>query len=307
MRTFQNILFIGGGNMATALIQGLLAAGWPPASIAVADPNPEVQARLAALAVTTVPYASALLKEYPENSASALEKAPEKAEKAEKAEEIPVGVVVLAVKPQVAVTVLQDSALPAGLPVLSIVAGLPVLALAQALGEPLQARPWLRAMPNTPALLQLGMTGLYASENVSENLKKTATLIFQSVGQTLWVKDEAQLDAITAVSGSGPAYLFYWLAAWLKGAEALGFSADEARLLVLQTAEGAQALAKAALSQGQTLAQLQAQVASKGGTTEAALAHLNASAVDMHFAAAIAQALARAKVLAADFSSQTKG
>lgn len=301
MTTFQNILFIGGGNMATACIQGLLTAGWPASALAVADPNPEAQARLATLGVKTVSYASALLKE---NSVNVSEKVPEKTEKTEN---MPVEVVVLAVKPQVAVAVLQDAGLPAGLPVLSIVAGLPVAVLARALGESAPDRPWLRAMPNTPALLQLGMTGLYASENVSENLKKTATAIFQSVGQTLWVDSEAQLDAITAVSGSGPAYLFYWLAAWLQGAQDLGFSADEARLLVLKTAEGALALAKVALSQGQTLAQLQAQVASKGGTTEAALAHLNACGVDQHFAAALAQALARAKVLAADFSSQTKG
>lgn len=274
--------------MATALIQGLLAAGWPPAALAVADPNPEAQARLAKLDVKTASYASVLINE-------------------QAAETKEITLVVLAVKPQVAAAVLRDSALPAGLPVLSIVAGLPVAVLAQALGESPPDRPWLRAMPNTPALVQHGMTGLYASENVAENLKETAAAIFQSVGQALWVKDEAHLDAITAVSGSGPAYFFYWLAAWLKGAEALGFSEDEAKLLVLQTAEGALTLAQAALSQGQTLAQLQAQVASKGGTTEAALTHLNACDVDKHFAAAIAQALARAKTLAADFSSQTTG
>jgi pyrroline-5-carboxylate reductase len=279
----QRMVFIGGGNMATALIQGLLAAGWSPSALAVADPNPDAQARLSGLGVTATSDAAALFTQV----------CPE--------------LVLLAVKPQVALTVLQNSGLPAGLPLLSIVAGLPLAVLAQALGELPSARPWLRAMPNTPALLRLGMTGLYASQQVSETLRETATAIFQSVGQILWLAEEAQLDAITAVSGSGPAYLFYWLSAWLKGAQALDFSEAEARLLVLQTAEGALALAKAALSQGQTLAQLQAQVASKGGTTEAALAQLDAGAVDAHFIAAIAQALTRAKVLAADSSSYTKG
>ncbi len=182
-------------------------------------------------------------------------------------------VVVLAVKPQIMKLVCEplQTALQAKNPlIISVAAGVSIaslnLWLSGQLGE--QKMPIVRCMPNTPSLVQAGMTGLYANSEVSHQQHELAENILRSVGSTLWLSDEDKLDAVTAVSGSGPAYYFLVMEAMQDAAQKLGLTADESRLLVLQTAFGA---AKLALESEDDAGVLRQRVTSKGGTTEAAL------------------------------------
>lgn len=186
-------------------------------------------------------------------------------------------VIVLAVKPQIMKLVCEPlqadlSAKPqAKKPlIISIAAGVSIASLKLWLGGQLgeQKIPIVRCMPNTPALVQAGMTGLYANNEVSQPQHELAESILRSVGSTLWLSDEDKLDAVTAVSGSGPAYYFLVMEAMQNAAQKLGLTADESRLLVLQTAFGA---AKLALESEDDAGVLRQRVTSKGGTTEAAL------------------------------------
>ena len=239
----RTIGFIGGGNMATSLISGLIASGYAPQQIWVSDIN---QAALQALA-------SQLHVNISANNAALSEE---------------VDVIVLAVKPQI----LREIALQLAatirlrkLLVVSIAAGITQSSLAKWLGAEVVI---VRCMPNTPALVLTGATALHANNNISEEQKDLAENILRAVGLTLWVEDEAQLDAVTAVSGSGPAYYFLLMEAMEKAALELGLDERSARLLIQQTALGA---AKIALESSESPTQLRERVTSPGGTTQKAI------------------------------------
>jgi pyrroline-5-carboxylate reductase len=261
--------FIGAGNMATALAGGLLAQGWQAADIGLSDPSPaqlEPHARQGLF--TTVDNLELLRRS---------------------------SVLVLAVKPQVMSAVLKPLAALAQERrplVISIAAGIPVASLSHWLGG---ALPIVRAMPNTPALLQAGATGLYASPAVSAAQKAEAEAILKAVGLTLWVEDEKLIDAVTAVSGSGPAYFFYVMEAMMAAGRELGLSEDAARALTLQTALGAAQMAQAA---DVGPAELRRRVTSPGGTTERAIAAFDAADLRAIFARALAACAARGAELA---------
>jgi pyrroline-5-carboxylate reductase len=229
--------FIGGGNMAAAMIGGLLTKGVAASAIRVAEPLPDRRTWLTREFAVEV-----------EESA---------------AEALAADVIILAVKPQ------QLSALLRGLPalnpgqlVLSIAAGVRALDISRWLGHHPAV---IRAMPNTPALVGMGVAGLYALAGVSEAQKAQATEILEAVGRAVWVDDETQIDAVTAISGSGPAYVFYFIEALEQAGRELGLPAETARLLTLQTFFGAAALA---IKDRAPPAELRARVTSKGGTTE---------------------------------------
>ncbi len=239
----EKIGFIGGGNMASSLISGLIASGHAPEQIWVSDINPEILSTLA----TTLKVHTSTANDDVINA---------------------VDIVVLAVKPQVLKDVAQQAA--AGIQhkqalVVSIAAGISQASLQQWLGADTAI---VRCMPNTPALVLTGATALHANDNVSAKQRDQAENIMRSVGIALWVDDENQLDAVTAVSGSGPAYYFLLMEAMEKTAIELGLSQATARLLVLQTALGA---AKIALESTESPEQLRQRVTSPNGTTQQAI------------------------------------
>jgi len=239
------ISFIGGGNMARALVGGLLHSGFSPERITVADPSPEQQRALAdefGVSVTG-------------DNASAVRGQ---------------RVVVLAVKPQVMVSALASirRALPASALVISVAAGTTLTTLARGL-SPIQ--PCVRAMPNTPALYQAGMSGIVANPRVSDDDRDLAERILGGTGEIVWIDDESQMDAVTAVSGSGPAYFFALTEYLAKAGVQVGLPSSIAARLARQTAVGAGCmLAQSDLSAGE----LRRRVTSPGGTTEAALKQL---------------------------------
>lgn len=239
----KKIGFIGGGNMASSLISGLIASGHDPEQIWVSDVNAD---------------ALAVLKEQLQVHTTA-----------DNDEVInAVDVVVLAVKPQIMAAVAQAAA-PAiqrkSPLVVSIAAGISQSSLSRWLGADIAI---VRCMPNTPALVLTGATGLHANDKVTEEQCDLAENILRAVGIALWVDTEAELDAVTAVSGSGPAYYFLLMEAMEKAALDLGLSQDTARLLVQQTALGA---AKIALESAESPEQLRKRVTSPGGTTQRAI------------------------------------
>ncbi len=238
------ITFLGGGNMAASLIGGLIADGLPADRMTVSDPSAERREWLSAR------FGVAVHEDNRQAVAGA-------------------DVVVLAVKPQVMRGLLaevRDRICASNPLVVSIAAGLRTEALLRWLGcRP----PLVRCMPNTPALVQSGVTALYAGEDVDEARRSLAESILRAVGITLWVEDEALLDAVTALSGSGPAYCFLLMEAMQAAGEVLGLAPEQARLLTLQTVFGA---AKMALESEEGPEVLRARVTSPGGTTERALA-----------------------------------
>lgn len=265
----KTIGFIGAGNMATALAGGIAARGWAPAAIALSDAIPAALEPHAARGHFTSTDNRAIV---------------------ERAD-----VLVLAVKPQVMAQVLTPLAdlVQARRPlIISIAAGIPVASLAHWLGGDL---PIVRAMPNTPALVQAGATGLYASPAVSPAQKAEAEAILGAVGLTLWVGEERLIDAVTAVSGSGPAYFFYVMEAMMAAGEALGLDADTARALTLQTALGSAQMAVAA---DVGPAELRRRVTSPGGTTERAVATFDEAGLKAVFERALAACAARGAELA---------
>lgn len=264
----MRVVFIGGGNMGRALVGGLLAQGRPADQLSVIELDAAARSRLH--------------REFGVNVESTL--TDETAGSAE--------VIVLAVKPQ-HLRSAAESLVPflAGQLIVSIAAGVRIADLSRWLGGYTQV---VRAMPNTPALLRLGITGLYADPGVTPAERARASEIVNAVGQSLWCEREQQLDAVTAVSGSGPAYVFYLLEAMIAAAEALGFTPDQARQLAFSTAAGATTLAA---QSSDSVAALRAQVTSKGGTTEAAVAVLEQHGVKSILIAAIEAANARAAEL----------
>lgn len=269
------IAFVGGGNMATSLIGGLIARGVPPAQIVVADPEPSQRARLERdHGVTTVADA-------PSAVASAQ-------------------TVVLAVKPQQMAQVARSIA---GLVavrrplVISVAAGIRLQDLARWLGPGV---PLVRTMPNRPALIGAGITALYAAPDVDAPSRAAADRILAACGPTVWVPEEAQLDVVTAVSGSGPAYVFLLIECLEAAGIELGLDPATARQLAVETARGAGRMAAEATDPP---ADLRDQVTSKGGTTAAALEVLEAAGVRAIFAAAVAAGARRSTELAQEFGT----
>ncbi|MGB5337537.1 MAG: pyrroline-5-carboxylate reductase [Gammaproteobacteria bacterium] len=273
--TQHTLAFIGAGNMACSLVGGLIADGWDPARIHVADADPQqlerVSGRFPVTTTSTNPDAAAQAD-----------------------------VVILAVKPQsikevaleLADTVAQSRAL-----VISIAAGMRETSLRGWLGKQTAI---VRAMPNTPALVQSGATALYANPAVNEAQRSIAESILRAVGMTLWIDDETMMDAVTALSGSGPAYFFLFMEALQSAGCKLGLPSDTARLLVLQTAFGA---AKMALESSEDAATLRRRVTSPGGTTERALEVLQEQEFEARILKALQAAAERSRELADEFGN----
>lgn len=270
--TDSPIAFIGGGNMASAIIGGLVRQGLPADRVRVVEPFAETRAKL--LADHGVQSSA--------QAGSALADA---------------GLVVWAVKPQV----FAEAAAPvrahtAGALHLSVAAGIRSDSIARWLGT----ERVVRAMPNTPALVGLGMTGLYAREAVSAADRARVEQVIATTGAALWVDQEAQLDAVTALSGSGPAYVFYFLEAMVQAGVAMGLPAEQAQQLAVGTFAGAAELARRS---DEPLATLRQRVTSKGGTTYAAITSLEQDQVAQAFMRAMQAAELRARELGDAFGA----
>lgn len=266
------IAFIGGGNMARSLIGGLISGGCDARRIYVADPFPEALDNLAEKFGVHVTD---------DNAAAAAE----------------ADVVVLAVKPQVmrkAVASIRDAVRQNDALIISIAAGVTQQLICDSLGAEAAV---VRTMPNTPALLRCGATALYANAQVTEAQREKAESILRSVGIVRWVDEENQLDVVTAISGSGPAYFFLMMELLEKAGRDLGLPAETARLLTLQTAYGA---ARMALESAEEPGKLRERVTSPGGTTAAALNHLGKSG----FAASLTDAVRAAADRSAELSRE---
>jgi len=271
----NQITFIGGGNMARSLISGLLANGVSPQQIRVVDPNDEQRQQIAHMNVAT--YA---------NQSEAVAGS---------------DVIVLAVKPQVMSQVAQDltdftqRTKPL---IVSIAAGIRCDDLGRWLGGNVAI---VRTMPNTPAMVQSGATGLFANTQVTAAQKGQAESIMRAVGITLWVNEETQLDAVTALSGSGPAYFFLMMEAMMAAGEKLGLDTKTSRLLTVQTAFGA---AKMAIESKVDPATLRAQVTSPNGTTERAIKTFAQNNFETTVMNAMQAAQTRATELAQELGAQ---
>jgi pyrroline-5-carboxylate reductase len=263
----NTIGFIGGGNMAESLIGGLLASGQTAASLFVSEPEAKRRDRLS--------------ETY---GISCLENNIELAER--------VDLLLFAVKPQLLreVSLPLKSAVQSRHPlIISIAAGIRSTDLEQWLGGEL---PVVRAMPNTPALVRAGASALYANHLVSEQQKNLAESILRAVGLTVWLDNEAQMDIVTALSGSGPAYIFRVIEAMEDAATSVGLARETSRLLAIETALGA---ARLAVESGDSPAELRHKVTSPGGTTEQGLKKLEEGDIGRLFQNAIDAALSRSR------------
>ena len=270
----KKISFIGGGNMAQALISGLIGCGIQPNLITVADPNLSVREQLAAKGLNTVdPTADA-------NAAV-----------------IDADIVVLAVKPQVMKAVIGAfaDALSTQL-VISVAAGLSTELLSNMLNG---YRNIVRAMPNTPAMIQMGATGLYGTDNISAEQKQLATAVMEASGLVMWVEDEAHMHAVTAVSGSAPAYMFYFIESMVDKGIALGLNTEQASALALQTMIGA---AKMAMDSEDAPAELRRKVTSPNGTTQAAIESMQANDIGRQIGEAMQACYDRSQALSEEMS-----
>jgi pyrroline-5-carboxylate reductase len=262
----RNIVFIGGGNMAQALVGGLVKAGRPGRSIVVVEPNETTRRRV-------VGRYGATARSEPGPSIEAAE------------------IIVWAVKPQA----FDAAAKPCEGKVrdafhISVMAGVRSDAVVAATGS----ERVVRAMPNTPALIGKGIAGLYARPAVTDEDRADATALLGPTGELVWLGEESQLDAVTALSGSGPAYVFLVLEALLDAGKQMGLSPAVARRLAEQTLAGSAALAAAS---PETPAELRRHVTSPGGTTEAAIAVLETRAVREAFVSAVLAARAKSEAL----------
>jgi len=270
----SNITFIGGGNMAQALIGGLLARGLPTTRIMVSDPVEAIRQLLHEKEIQAV-----------DDNVKAIKNA---------------DVVVLAVKPQVLGTVLKPlHGLFEGKLIVSIIAGAEIETIAALTGTDRV----VRVMPNTPALVQTGAHGLYANENVTTKDRDLASQILAATGLTIWVNSEAQNDAVTAVSGSGPAYFFYLMESMIRAGKNMGLDEKVATALTLQTALGA---AQMAITSSNTPAELRKNVTSPNGTTQAALEVFDRAQISQNIQTALAAAQKRSQELAHELSDSTK-
>jgi pyrroline-5-carboxylate reductase len=268
----QKIGFIGGGNMASSLLNGLIASGHPAQQLWVSDTNADTLAHLALAHNVNTSLDNAVVVEA-------------------------VDVIVLAVKPQVLKVVAQTLAAAITAKkslVVSIAAGISQASLSAWLGDETAI---VRCMPNTPALVLTGATGLHANSKVTDEQIDLAESILRSVGIALWVETESELDAVTAISGSGPAYYFLLMEAMEKAALAMGLSANTAQLLVQQTALGA---AKIALESEESPEHLRQRVTSPNGTTQKAIETFQAGG----FVELVAKALNAARDRSIELSKQ---
>lgn len=273
--TSLNIAFIGGGNMASALIAGLLAKGQPSSLLHVVETDAKKLADFQAQGLNTYDASNV------DNTKRAIEKA---------------DVVVLAVKPQV----MKDVLLPVKdswgeQVVISIAAGIATDSLAEWLGPQVKL---VRAMPNTPAMIQMGATGLYATGGVSEAEQQLAQQVMSAAGLVLWVDDEELLHAVTAISGSAPAYFFYMLESMIATGEKLGLTQTQATALAMQTALGS---AQMALTSHDTPAELRRKVTSPNGTTQAAIEVMDAKQMHQIIADAMLACEQRSRELSQAF------
>jgi pyrroline-5-carboxylate reductase len=264
------IAFIGGGNMASAIVGGLVASGRAAESIVVIDPFAAQRDKLhGAFGVRTLAAADASLAQ--------------------------ASLVVWAVKPQLFAPAAAPCAAHVGSALhLSVMAGIRSEAIAHAVGS----ERVVRAMPNTPALIGQGIAGLYARAAVSAADRAEVEAVLAPTGRLLWVAREEDLDAVTALSGSGPAYVFYFVEAMMQAAREMGLSTEQGRQLALATFAGATSLAQASVDPPELLRE---RVTSKGGTTHAALASLEASGVKAAFVKALHAAQQRARELGDEF------
>ena len=271
----KTLAFIGGGHMATSLIGGLLADGRNPQSIWVADPeHNKLDGFHSRFGVNTTP---------------------DNLQAAQAAD-----LVILAVKPQQLRTVadgLKAAVTPTRPLWITIAAGIRIADLEHWLGG---SAPIVRAMPNTPALVQAGATALFANPGVSAEQQQTAESVLRAVGVTLWLEDEALMEVVTALSGSGPAYFFLVMEALENAAIDLGLEPSTARLLTLETAFGA---AKMALESEEDNVSLRQRVTSPGGTTERAIASLEKANIREIFANALRAARDRSHELAKELGT----
>ena len=264
------IAFIGGGNMAGAIVGGLVQGGRAPSSLLVVEPSASARERLAAA------HGVRVLAAADRSLADA-------------------ALVVWAVKPQsFAEAARPVASCVGGALQLSVMAGIRSRAIVAATGS----ERVVRAMPNTPALIGRGIAGLYARAAVTDADRAAALAVLEPTGALLWVEHEADLDAVTALSGSGPAYVFYVLEAMLQAGVEMGLPRDQARQLALATMTGSAELAR---QSSEEPAALRAQVTSQGGTTHAAITSLDAAGVKQAFVAALHAARRRAAELGDEY------
>jgi pyrroline-5-carboxylate reductase len=236
----HRIGFIGAGNMGSALIYGLIKKGYPSQLLWACDHHPENLQALTQLGINTTEDADFVAAN--------------------------VEILVLAIKPNSIKSTMMEllTLLQTHRPlIVSIAAGITTLQMTMWQGQ--IACPIIRAMPNTPALLGLGMTGLFATQTVSKTMREAVSRLFASVGQIAWFTNEADMDVVTALSGSGPAYFFYFMECLIQAAISQGLSEEIARKLTFQTAVGA---AEMAQKNPNSITLLREKVTSKGGTTE---------------------------------------
>ncbi|WP_286741257.1 pyrroline-5-carboxylate reductase [Psychrobacter sp. UBA3068] len=265
----KKISFIGGGNMAQALISGLVSCGIQPNLITVADPSSDAREQLAAKGLNTVDPTA--------DSTAAI---------------VDADIVVLAVKPQVmkAVVGAFADALDNQL-VISVAAGLSTEILSGMLNG---YRNIVRAMPNTPAMIQMGATGLYGTDDISAEQKELATAVMEASGLVMWVDNEEHMHAVTAVSGSAPAYMFYFIESMVDGAIALGLDKEQASALAMQTMLGA---AKMAMGSDDAPAELRRKVTSPNGTTQAAIESMQGNEIGRQIGEAMQACYDRSQAL----------
>ncbi len=267
-----HIAFIGAGNMAGSIIGGLVGAGHPASHIRAADPYPASLEKLAEVAPVQV--------------------AADNADAARGAD-----VIILAVKPQVmadAIASIADEVAASSALVISIAAGVTIESMQARLGREAAI---VRCMPNTPALVGCGASGLYANAQVSQQQRGYAEYILNAVGITTWVDDEQALDAITALSGSGPAYFFLFIEGLIDAGQKLGLAPEVATQMAMHTALGA---SRMALENDVELAELRRRVTSPGGTTERAVQSFQADGLNQIIERAMQAAADRAAEMARD-------
>ena len=270
--TPQTLAFIGGGNMASAIIGGLIKQGSPAHRILVVEPFEEARQRLASqFDVRVLASADSTLSE--------------------------AGLVIWAVKPQTFKEAAQQTkAFCAQALHLSVAAGIRSDSIASWLGT----ERVVRAMPNTPALVGLGQTGLFARAGVTASDKLWVEQVIATTGALMWVKDEPLLDAVTAISGSGPAYVFFFIEAMVEAGVKMGLTPEQATQLAIGTFEGASQLAKSATEPPSVLRE---RVTSKGGTTYAALTSMQEARIGELFQTALQAAQQRAHELGDEFGA----
>ncbi|MDP7593638.1 MAG: pyrroline-5-carboxylate reductase [Litorilituus sp.] len=266
----KKIAFIGAGNMARAIIIGLINSGVPASDIIIANPSPEKRLQLAT--------------EFGVHQTDNNNQATDFAD-----------IVVLSVKPHLICDVcvqLSDNCNISDKLFVSVAAGTTLAQIQQALNEPV---PTVRVMPNTPAQLGLGMSGLFASPEVTAEQKAASNKLMSAVGKTIWLESEAKINDIIAVAGSAPAYFFLFMEAMETHAQSLGFNVQESRMLVQQTALGAAQMVE---HNNVPISTLRENVTSQGGTTFAALAQLRKDGIEQMVSNAMTAAITRAEEMA---------